>query len=464
VATACGSRYDDVRVSATAAPTTTTTSTTTTTTVPRTTTTARSATTTTVATSGGNTPQAYQSQLAAIITDIQSYWRTTFKDVYKKTYKDLKGGVFRAYPGVANIPACVNRPTNYRTVRGNAFYCRDGSDFIAYDDASLFPRLSRLYGVMALGLVLAHEWGHAIQYRANVDGETILLEQQADCFAGGWMAHIGRGEAPGLALGPKDLTSALAGMLSFSDPAGITPDQQGAHGSGFDRIGAFEDGYTNGPAKCATYPQTPPPVFELPFNPGDNSSGNLDYDKVVPSMGEDLDRYWADVFQKQGKTFAPLLAGVKKYVDVGPFPACGTDTAGNEFKGRVVEYCPAGDYVAYNDDELLKANDSGDFAAGIFVSGAWADAAQSRLGSKLTAAERSLQQDCYSGSWAGSIIDKGSGVPGKLSLSPGDLDEAIIAFVDMGSLRDPIGGPAVQPFDRVAALRKGVLQGIAACG
>ena len=378
----------------------------------------------------------------------------------------MKGGIWRAYPGVSNIPGCGKALSRYRDVQGNAFYCRTGADFVAYDDATLFPQLYRRYGVLALGLVLAHEWGHAIQYRADVNGETILLEQQADCFAGSWMAHVARGEAPGLTLGPKDLTSSLSGMLSYADPVGITSDQQGAHGSGFDRVGAFEDGYLNAAAKCATYPKDQPPVIELPFTAGDVATGgNLPYEKVVPSMGADLDRFWTEVFQAKGTSWAPLLAGVKKYAHRGPYPACGADDTGASFKERAAVYCASGDFVAYDDDLLQQVNDVGDFAAGVFIGGAWADAAQTRLGSTLTGTERSLQQDCFTGAWAKTIVPTDqTPADAKLTLSAGDLDEGVIAFVDSSALRDPIGGPAVPPFDRVAAFRKGILQGIAACG
>ena len=76
----------------------------------------------------------------------------------------------------------------YADVRGNAFYCVK-SNFIAYDDVALMPRLAETFGTFSVALVLAHEWGHAIQDRAGNDGEqTVYLEQQADCFAGAFLA------------------------------------------------------------------------------------------------------------------------------------------------------------------------------------------------------------------------------------------------------------------------------------
>jgi predicted metalloprotease len=281
------------------------------------------------------------------------------------------------------------------------------------------------------------------------------------------MAHVGRGEATGLTLGPKDLTSSLSGMISYADPVGVTADEQGAHGSGFDRVGAFQDGFANGAAKCATYPDHPPRVIELPVTQGDAATGgNLPYDKVVPFMGGDLDRFWSDLFTTLGKPYVALLDSVKKYADAGPYPSCGGDASSASFKGRAVVYCAAGDYVAYDDDVLQQINDIGDFAVGVFLGGAWAEAMQTRLGKTVTGAARSLQQDCYTGAWAGTIIPNGSVTPPtrQLTLSAGDLDEGVIAYIASGAYRDVPGQPAIAPFDRVASFRMGILDGAKACG
>ena len=51
--------------------------------------------------------------------------------------------------------------------------------------------LAAEFGASILGVVFAHEYGHVIQARAGVLGRelpTIVSEQQADCFAGAWVA------------------------------------------------------------------------------------------------------------------------------------------------------------------------------------------------------------------------------------------------------------------------------------
>ncbi len=95
-------------------------------------------------------------------------------------------------------------------------------------------------------MTLAHEWGHAIQDQAGVVGPTIAMEQQADCFAGAWVGHVADGGAPLLHLRQDNLDTGLAGFLTFRDPPGSDPTADDAHGSAFDRVGAFQEGYDNG--------------------------------------------------------------------------------------------------------------------------------------------------------------------------------------------------------------------------
>ena len=62
------------------------------------------------------------------------------------------------------IPGCGTPETTYDDVQGNAFYCLDG-DFMAYDDAELLPQLVQQLGQSAVAVVMAHEFGHAVQVR-----------------------------------------------------------------------------------------------------------------------------------------------------------------------------------------------------------------------------------------------------------------------------------------------------------
>ena len=94
-----------------------------------------------------------------------------------------------------------------------------------YDDGdeSLLAPLAAEFGPAVMGIVLAHEYGHAIQSRVGALDQflaTIYTEQQADCFAGAWAGQAYRGESPLLRLGDADVRAGLIAMLEVRDPVG----------------------------------------------------------------------------------------------------------------------------------------------------------------------------------------------------------------------------------------------------
>ena len=91
---------------------------------------------------------------------------------------------------------------------------------------------------------------------------TVYFEQQADCFAGAWAQHVADSDDANVHLSSSGLDTALAGLLTLSDPSGIDGGQDGAHGNGFDRVGAFQDGFEGGAQACADYQNNPPAVTE----------------------------------------------------------------------------------------------------------------------------------------------------------------------------------------------------------
>ncbi|HEX3089163.1 MAG TPA: hypothetical protein VHQ23_10945, partial [Ilumatobacteraceae bacterium] len=133
------------------------------------------------------TPRDYDGYLTAAFSDIEAFWAQQFPAVYGSELTPLSGGIYAAYPERSEpIPGCGTPETTYRDIEDNAFYCVDG-DFIAYDDAELLPQLVEQLGQGAVAVVLAHEFGHMVQARADEANQpTILKEQQADCFAGAW--------------------------------------------------------------------------------------------------------------------------------------------------------------------------------------------------------------------------------------------------------------------------------------
>jgi predicted metalloprotease len=346
-------------------------------------------------------------------------------------------------------------------VAGNAFYCSDG-DFVAWDVEQLVPRLEQRFGDFAVALVLAHEWGHVIQARTgSTISATVYLENQADCFAGAWAHHVESGDSTRLAADASDLDTALGGYLEFRDPPGIDPSEMGAHGNGFDRVSAFQDGFEEGADQCATYESDPPPVTESPYTSFEDQAngGDVPLADAVDLVHTDADDYWAK--HVHGATPVQDLATTSSR----GAPACDGGTDGGVLVDGV-EYCAADQRVIYDPDVLSRVYDStGDFGAGMVLAAEWSAAAQDALGYAVQGKAGRLLADCLTGTWAGDVArgtragaGRGSG-GSQLSLSPGDLDQGIATFVALGGHEDERG----TAFARVAAFRKGFFKGIDAC-
>lgn len=79
--------------------------------------------------------------------------------------------------------------------------------------ATTNPRraVSSKFGDFVIPIVLAHEWGHAVQARSNFTARTVTKDRQADCFAGAWVKHA---QAKGVfKANSAELNTALAGIL-----------------------------------------------------------------------------------------------------------------------------------------------------------------------------------------------------------------------------------------------------------
>jgi predicted metalloprotease len=409
----------------------------------------------------------YAELIDLTIADLDEFWTTTLPEIGGISYETL-AAIGPYFPSQGDIPECGGPIGDSSALIGNAFYCSIG-DFIAWDEENLFPQLYSDYGDFAVSLVLAHEWGHAIQARGLVEGPTILTELQADCFAGSWTAYVDAGTSNYLILTAGDLDEAIAGYLQFRDAPGTSIDDPGAHGSGFDRVGAFKEGYDAGAGRCADYVNEPPVVVPLEFTSQEDFErrGDLPYDEIAPLMTADIEDYWAAVYPSLfGDEWEPLAAFGPFYVsEPDSLPDCGPSQADAEDYAGTAFYCAADDYVAWDDEGLMPQlyDNFGDFAVAIAIAQEWGHAVQARAGIEGSSTfDLEQQADCFAGSWVASIILGEASI----TLSPGDLDEAISAFV---VFRDAPGTAADDPeaqgtgFQRVAAFQDGVINGAEAC-
>ena len=131
------------------------------------------------------------------VSDIEDYWgqrvqRDVRRPVHPGGGADLVGRqrVRRHASSAARTP--------YGLV--NAAFCYD-DETIGWDRGELLPALRKAYGDMGVTMVLAHEYGHAVQHQAGLNNKntpTLVAEQQADCFAGGVHALGRRGQIAAL--------------------------------------------------------------------------------------------------------------------------------------------------------------------------------------------------------------------------------------------------------------------------
>lgn len=424
--------------------------------------------------------QAYDGFLTAAFGDIQGFWNDAFPEAYGSEFEPLSGGIFAAYPSrTDDIPGCgTAASSSYDDVASlGAFYCIEG-DFMAYDDDSLLPSLVNDLGKEAVAVVLAHEFGHAVQARSGEwDQPGVLKEQQADCFAGAWSAHVASGGSDLITFDDTDVRSGLVAMINVRDPiesAGLTdPD---AHGTGFDRVGAFQDGFEGGVLRCKTFftEDRLNNLIDIPFDIQDENGGNLplvDNGTIDPDIGPQdivtlipgsLSFFWTDLAAANNVPFtAPTL---ESYSSDGPVPSC--DGIDDSAYARNVVFCPTDDVIYWDQDYALELSQdplTGDMSVGYLFSNAYSEAIQAALNSGLTGEPRALFNDCLTGAWVGFIIPPlPQARENTLQLSAGDLDEAvIIAIARSDSSTDTnVNGSA---FEKISAFRTGVLGGLNVC-
>jgi len=387
------------------------------------------------------------------IADLQTFWGGEFPKLYGHDFPPVKGGFYAVTPSSGQFAPCAQAAAD---IAGNAFYCSKADD-VAWDVEMLLPDLRKRFGDFVIPVVLAHEWGHAIQARANFQGPTVVKEIQADCFAGAWAAHASKSGA--FKASDDDLDNALAGFLFLRDEPGTEKRDPQAHGSGFDRVNSFRTGFDNGTSACKGYKVGDPPVVEIPFNSAADveSGGNAPYEDIITGVPTDLEDYWTQVYPKlTGHPWMPLQP-VKAFNPTDS-PSCG----GQPTSDYVLFYCVPEDYVGFDAVKAMPEiyDQGGDFAVATLIATQYGLAVLSRGGQDPTDKTTSLRADCMAGAWAASILleDRPESA---FKMSPGDLDKGITALIVFRGSGDVArqGHGSV----RVDAYRDGVMNGAKAC-
>ena len=394
------------------------------------------------------------------LADLETYWAERFPDVFGQEFEPLAGGYFSVDPGdvdPADYPRGVGCGADPREAENNAFYCQSpqapNSDSITYDRAFL-GELAAEHGRFLPALVMAHEFGHAVQARVGVPDASITTETQADCLAGAWTAWVAAGEAEHSRLREPELDELLRGYFLLRDPVGTSSAEESAHGSYFDRVSGFQDGFDGGPETCRDE-FGPDRVFtQGEFTRDDDfyRGGNTAYGELLGIVDTSLPAVWEQAFTDVfGERFRP--PEIERFD--GEAPACAPDP------DRDLVFCPDEDVVAFDEADLTQpAYALGDFAVATAVAIPYSLAVREQLGLSFDDEEGVRSALCLTGWYAAKVYNRQAP---DVEISPGDLDESVQFLLTYGNDPDVIPDVALSGFQQVDLFRAGFLRGLGAC-
>jgi hypothetical protein len=202
--------------------------------------------------------------VAAILGDTEDVWNRVFAESgsgYQEPVLTLFSGGVRS--GCGNASAAMG-----------PFYCPLDSG--VYLDMSFFRELSDRFGApgdFAAAYVIAHEVGHHVQNLTGASDQvrraqqaaspaeanelSVLLELQADCYAGLWAHHA---QAQRQILEPGDIEEGLTAAAAIGDDrlqsragSDVVPESF-THGTSAQRVRWFTRGFESGNANaCDTF-------------------------------------------------------------------------------------------------------------------------------------------------------------------------------------------------------------------
>ena len=174
------------------------------------------------------------------VNSTDKFWSRHWSELFTGTYVSPRVHGFYDGDNPAAGPFCGPQPP----VRLNAFYC-PAEDLLAWD-VNLMTMLFVEGGDASVYLVVAHEWGHAVQQRLSEDLVTLDAELQADCLAGASLFGSARDGVIQFEQGDQEELARVLAALSDRTPW----TNVGDHGSASQRIGSFARGGRDGVEAC----------------------------------------------------------------------------------------------------------------------------------------------------------------------------------------------------------------------
>jgi len=200
----------------------------------------------------------------AILGETEDVWGAYFQNM-GKTYSRPKLVLFSGQ---------VSSACGFASAAAGPFYCP--GDEKVYIDLTFYRRLATEFGApgdFARAYVIAHEVGHHVQNllgitakadqaeqragRSAANRVSVMIELQADCFAGVWAAQANNARK---ILEPGDLQQGLQAASSVGDDT-LQKREQGTvvpdsftHGTSAQRVGWFRRGFDSGKIdNCDTF-------------------------------------------------------------------------------------------------------------------------------------------------------------------------------------------------------------------
>jgi predicted metalloprotease len=393
------------------------------------------------------------------VSDIEDYWGRVYGETFNGQFTPVEALISWDANGFDGTPFCGE--DTYGLV--NAAFCYD-DETIGWDRGELLPMLRKAYGDMGVTMVLAHEYGHAVQHRAGLNNKktpTLVSEQQADCFAGTYMRWVAEDNSPRFTLSTGEgLNNVLAAVIAFRDPLLAEGDPEAGvdeHGSAFERLSAFQFGFTDGPSACAAIDlrEIGQRRGDLPvLLPGDQSG-------ELPITEESV----RSIVDATGILFSP--ANPPKL----SFKASDAEGCPNARPSPPASYCPATNTIVVDLAELQvlgaqsDSTDTAGLASGdntaysVLVSRYMQAIQHARGGVVLDNAEAALRTACLTGV-ATVKMSKNVTTPdgNTIALTAGDVDEAVSGILTNGLAASDVNGDSVPSgFSRIDAFRVGVL-------
>lgn len=390
------------------------------------------------------------------ISDIEEFWEAVYGESFDGNFEPVTELISWDANGFDDTEFCGD--TTYGIV--NAGYCLDDHT-IGWDRGELLPALQRAHGDMGVALVLAHEYGHAVQYQSGMaddDTPTLVSEQQADCLAGAYMRWVAEDNSPRFTLSTADgLNNVLAAVIGFRDPLLNIDDPEvgmDEHGSAFERVSAFQFGFTDGVAACASIDmrEIGQRRGDLPVLLPEDHTGEL---AITEKSVQDIIGAMDTLFSP--KNPPKLSFDAVDCADARTSPPVSFCPATNTILVDLPELEAMGAQPDYEDDVGLATGDNSAYS--ILMSRYMQAIQHEHGGVALDNADAALRTACLTGV-ATAKFSNDSSTPGgnTITLTAGDVDEAVSGILTNGLAASDVNGESVPSgFSRIDAFRVGVL-------